>query len=455
MVRFSARMLPPPSCLPADRIACFGSRIVAGSRHCTARIHAAALCIGFAALVFTGCATAPQAYVEPAPLANVQRAALNADVFDTTWRLVNEKYFDPQFRGVDWAAMRAKYRPAAIAAADEAALYTVLNRMCGELRESHLTPLPPRRAHEIKTDRRIAVGMVWRILDGKRTVVALVPGGPAESAGVQPGWQIVARDGRPIDDNAAPPVPNSTPVTYDFLDLEGAGRSITFQPQLLKFNQTIARDLPGGYRYLRFDEFDQESLRWLSSQLKSHPYAPGVVLDLRENHGGYVVALQMALSEFFQKRVPTGEFVRRGGRVRQSRGLAFLPARYSGEIVVLTSGATGSAAEIFAHVMQHQDRATVVGRRTAGAVIVARNYPLPGGGQLQIPVQDYRGLDGRRLEGRGVLPDIGVPPPGIEDLRVGRDPDVEMALAALAGDKSSDRVAANTARHPQAAMKGQ
>ena len=111
-------------------------------------------------------------------------------------------------------------------------------------------------------------------------------------------------------------------------------------------------------------------------------------------------------------------------------------------LVVLIGPSTGSAAEIFAHVMQHYGRATIVGRRTAGAVIVSRTYSLPGGGKLQVPIQDYRGLDEKRLEGRGVTPDVAVPSPALADLRAGRDPDLEKALAAFA-PKPGDLLAAS------------
>jgi carboxyl-terminal processing protease len=344
---------------------------------------------------------------------------------------VKDKHFDPDFRGVNWAAMPAKYRAEALAAADDTTLYRVLERMCQELQESHLTPLPPRRTHELRTARRMAVGMGWMPLEGRNVVTDLIPGSPAAEAGVQTGWIVVSCEGRPIADAMALwPLPGR-PVTYGFLDLNNQPRSITFQPELLKVTQLASRELPGGYHYLRFDKFDRESLFWLNRELKAHRDAPGLVIDLRENPGGYLYAAKLAITQFFDHRVATGEFVRRSGRVSLSHGLPFLSARYPGKVVVLTGGSTASAAEIFAHVLQYEQRATLVGRRTAGAVVISRTYPLPGGGTLQVPIQDYRGRDGRRLEGRRLLPDIGVPQPALADLRNGRDPDVETALAVL------------------------
>ncbi len=404
----------------------------------------AALCSSLLALclLFGGCSSALTPHRAPASLSTSERTTLNLKIYDAAWQLVNDKYFDPQFRGVDWAAMRTKYRATAAAAMDEAQLYRVLDRLCAELKESHLTPLPPRRAQEIRTSRRMAVGMGWIPLEGRLVVTDLIPGGPAAAAGVQPGWVVLSCEGRPLTD--APPLPpqQGRTITFGFLDLKNEARAITFQPELLKVGQLLTHELPGGIRYLRFDKFDRESLRWLSRQLKEHRDAPGVVLDLRENPGGYIYAANLAIGEFFDHRVPTGQFVRRSGRISEGHGLPFFSARYEGPLAVLTGPATGSAAEIFAHVMQHNRRGTVIGRRTAGAVIVSRTYPLPGGGKLQVPIQDYRGLDGLRLEGRGVTPNIGVRPLGFADLRKGRDIDVETALTALGSPKGAPVAAA-------------
>jgi carboxyl-terminal processing protease len=387
-------------------------------------------------LALSACSSMPKAYVEPPPLTAADRTLLNLKVHDAVWQLVNEKHFDPNHRGVDWAAMRTKYRHRAALARNDTELYRVLDLLCDELRESHLVPLPPVRSHEIRTSRRMAVGMGWMALEGRQVITEIIPGGPAAEAGVQPGWILITCEGRPLTD--APPLSPQPgrPVTYGFLDHNNEPRSITFQPELLPIDdQLVSQPLPGGYRYLRFDRFDRQTLVWLNRQLKAHRDAPGVVIDLRENPGGFIYTANLAIAQFFDHTVSTGSFVRRSGRTSEGRGWPIFSAKYRGRVAVLTGSATGSAAEIFAHVLQFEKRATVVGRRTAGAVVISRTYGLPGGGTLQLPIQDYRGRDGRRLEGHGVTPDIGVRPIGLMDIRKGRDQDVETALTVLGAPK--------------------
>ncbi|HVU24365.1 MAG TPA: S41 family peptidase [Opitutus sp.] len=383
------------------------------------------------ALLAGGCATPVTEYHEPPPLTASERTALNAQVFDRAWQLVDDKYFDARFRGVDWRAQCARYRPAAVKAQDDAELYRVLNDMCGELKESHLTALAPRRTHELETEHRAAIGIRWQLIDGKRVVMDVVPGGPADQAGIERGWLLVSRNGAPLREGETFVAHVGEAVTFGFLDLQNQPRTLTVTPQLITFDQLETRELAGGCVYLRFDKFDRDALAWLSDELKRHEAAPGVVLDLRLNGGGSTFALSMAIAEFFPRRVEEGRVIRRSGWEREARSFAWNSARYRGRVVILTGAATASAAEIFAHVLQYHGRATVIGQKTAGAVIYARNYALPGGGSLQVPVMDFVGLDGKRLEGRGVTPDIVEPPPTLADRRGDRDTALVAALDVL------------------------
>jgi C-terminal processing protease CtpA/Prc len=81
-------------------------------------------------------------------------------------------------------------------------------------------------------------------------------------------------------------------------------------------------------------------------------------------------------------------------------------------------------------VVKHYERATLVGRTTAGAVIASRYFELRDGGDLQIGVLDYQALDGSRLEGNGVEPDVEVERT-LENLQEGYDADLAEAVKWL------------------------
>lgn len=70
--------------------------------------------------------------------------------FDTAWELVEERYWDAGYGGADWQALRAEYRPKALAARSERAFYGVLESLYDELGDSHSTFVPPYKVTQIR-----------------------------------------------------------------------------------------------------------------------------------------------------------------------------------------------------------------------------------------------------------------------------------------------------------------
>jgi C-terminal processing protease CtpA/Prc len=74
---------------------------------------------------------------------------------------------------------------------------------------------------------------------------------------------------------------------------------------------------------------------------------------------------------------------------------------------------------------------------TNGSTLVSQSFLLPDGGVARIPITDFRTVKDRRIEGAGVTPDIRVMPT-LDDVRAGRDPTVERAVALLSSGVSPD-----------------
>jgi len=387
-----------------------------------------------AVLVLAGCATpfAPQAPEIAARAAALSpREAANLRLFDTVWDLVNRKFYDPKFRGLDWPAAAVTYGPKALAAANDEQLYGVINTMLAGLKESHNWASLPGRSAEDRELPRARLGFSLARQENHWVVMAVQPGGPAAAAGVRPGWLFVTRNGQPLGVNANFKLQEGETVTDEFLDRQDRTHALTMTARLLPpAEPREARELADGVWYLRFDKFDVESRRWLSDQLKAHRAAPAVIVDLRQNPGGGSLSLGITIGEFFPHSVDWGRFIGRNGREYAEDSWQWGSARYAGRVALLVGPGTASSAEIFAHALQFHHRAVLVGRPTAGAVVGSRFYRLPGGGKLQLGVFDYQGLDGRRLEGVGVKPEVVVSLK-LADLRDGVDPDLEAALDAL------------------------
>lgn len=397
------------------------------------------IALAVVALALSGCTTtpAPRVSLAAVPVEQRARAEGNVRVFDRVWGLVADGHYDPKLHGVDWPAAGLKYGAEAAAAADDQALYAALGAMVGLLKDSHTHALSPTQAKERRTQTRARTGFYMTRVEGRWIVSELVAGSPAELAGVKTGWVVVARNGTAFDERSEARPKVGEVAQWEFLDDRDQPVALAIVAESLstKPRQEV-RVLAGGVVYLRFDAFDPADRRWLSDQLKTNRAAPGVVIDLRRNPGGGTISLGITIGEFFDRAVDCGTFITRGGYRGGKSSWQIGSARYGGSVVVLVDGATGSAAEIFAAVLQEHGRATIVGRKTAGAVLASGYHGLPDGGELQLSRQDYVTPKGRRLENEGIEPDVKVVRT-VADVRVGRDVDLEAALRVLAKEASS------------------
>ena len=363
----------------------------------------------------------------------------NHRVFNTAWEWVNSHYYDPALNGRDWTSVRAKHLPAAEAAGDEDELYAAIKRMVAELGDHHSQVMSPTEVRSQGHTQRTLLGFVSRPAANaadKWTIVGVMPGSPAASAGVQPGWILSACDGLPPAQvlGSGRLLEAGRPVLCEFSDEDEQVHRLPIAPGEVR--SRIVRDarvLDGGRLYLRFDEFDSESALWVREQLRTHAGASGVILDLRYNPGGEISVLEEIAGEFFSRPTPLGALVPRDGEAEAiTSRRADDAATVTGSLAVLVSEESMSCAEILAAVLQHHRGAVVLGTRTAGMVLGTVGIPLPGGGELQLSVWDYRTPDNRRLEGAGVQPDIGLAADS-NDPRAGLTAGIHAAVAALAG----------------------
>jgi carboxyl-terminal processing protease len=161
-----------------------------------------------------------------------------------------------------------------------------------------------------------------------------------------------------------------------------------------------------------------------------------LLIDLRGNGGGAEKTLLRVLANLFDRDVNVGEIKRRKETkplVAKTRGGDDV---YKGDLVVLVDSGSGSASELFARVIQLEKRGTVLGDRTAGAVMRSRLHPHEAGIDVIVPYAasvtdaDIVMKDGGSLEHVGVTPDK-VLLPTAADLAAGRDPVLSQAAALL------------------------
>jgi carboxyl-terminal processing protease len=182
-----------------------------------------------------------------------------------------------------------------------------------------------------------------------------------------------------------------------------------------------------------FDMTDDEVDRLIKDARKY----PALVMDLRSNPGGYVKTLERVVAGVMDHDVTIAKRVGRKSDLKPQLAKSRGANAFSGKLLVLVDSRSASAAELFARVVQLERRGTVLGDRSAGAVMESRHYPFHQGADTQIfygasiTEADLIMGDGKSLEHVGVVPDEVILP-SAADLSAGRDPVLTKA-AALAG----------------------
>lgn len=371
------------------------------------------------------------------------------EVFARTWSLVNDLYYDPGHNGVDWKAVRARYRPRVAAVQNNAEFYALMVEMVGELHDEHSRFLPPERASlgSLFTGEMDALRggfQVAPVTGGGALVWRVAAGSVEERAGLRRGDIIVALNGseddllRRLRELTARP---GETITFT-VERYGAPRTtlpVTYQPGGVRF-PVRARRLPGtriGYVDVPtfFGDTVGDEIRAAIRDLMSEGPLAGLILDLRSNNGGSNAAANATLRLFLRQR--EDEF-----RCFRWRGT---PSPYACPdlsdtarppwpdlpLAVLTNGHAESNGDMVPAILQYYRRALIVGEPTLGNTEMINEYTVDANGaKVRVAVAMALLPDGRSIEGRGVQPDIPAWL-GRWDLAQGRDPVLAQAVTAL------------------------
>ena len=399
-------------------------------RNSTLKVAGWRLLLALGVVLLAGCVgpsmKAPQ---EPIYASAAERADAQTAILKQAWKLVDKRFYAEDYNGAEWGTAYDRYEQRAAEAMGTTAFYEVLNEMLAELEDAHTGAMSPIESWEHMVASRAFVGINLERIDEQWVVVDLRPGSAAEEAGVKIGWIAQARDGEILEaDGFSFRNEPGRAYTWTFLDEEDQVRDVMLTARTLATRMPpIEQVSPEGWVYLRFDEFESSYHAWLRERLAAHENAPGVILDLRQNGGGAVWSLERVINDFFDERVSYGAFVSRKGRRDKEKSAWLDGVGFDGALVVLVGSASASSAEILAHVFKHYERGVLIGRPTAGAVVASRFYRLRDGGELQLGIYDFESLNGDRLEGNGVQPDIVVER-SLDDLREGIDSDLDAAV---------------------------
>lgn len=251
---------------------------------------------------------------------------------------------------------------------------------------------------------------------------------PADRAGVRRGDVLIAVDGKSLSslgsdensriDGAANVIRGGVGSTVHLTVMRGATELTLAATRANLQIPSVYSRLFGHVLYLQVTGFDTDTGNVARTQLQQGiaAGATAIILDLRQNGGGYVSAAQSLVSEFVQPTATQKNVVVRKGRLPtngdpngagdvvddpiQSGGVALTQP-----MAVLADNGSASAAEITTAALRDYHRATIIGQQTFGKGSVQLDFPLPDGSDLHLTVERWYGPDGESIEGSGVAPD--------------------------------------------------
>ena len=375
---------------------------------------------------------------------------------------IRKNYYDPSFHGFDFDGRVREADTKLQSAASLGQAFGIIGWALDGLNDSHTFFLPPGRT--------TGQDYGWRMqMVGNRCYVTHVrPRSDGEAKGLKPGDEVLSingttptRDNLPILKyvlNLLAPKPGLR-LQLKGTDGQTQSKDIMAQKRMAQLRKVIditsgdfdiwnmVREIENGERLTRttcvdwgeeleickMPEFnlDEDHVHELLGRAKKHK---ALILDLRDNPGGYVDTLARLAGGFFDHEVKIADRV--GRKPLKAQMTKPQHGAFTGKLEVLVNSETASAAEIFARLVQLQKRGTVVGDQSAGLVMEAKFYDHTLGLDVVrlygavITDADLIMADGKSLEHHGVTPDEIVLPTA-SDLASGNDPALARAAELL------------------------
>ncbi|HEY1653507.1 MAG TPA: S41 family peptidase [Candidatus Tumulicola sp.] len=259
-------------------------------------------------------------------------------------------------------------------------------------------------------------GIVIQIDDQSKYILVenVIPDGPADKAGIQQDDLITAIDGKSTKGltvqqaSAKLRGKEGTRVSIS-LTRDGAPVAAPVAITRAKIHQLSVYEkmLPGKIGYVALTVFGRDTGAELNAALTrlQQEHARAIVLDLRDNGGGYLQAAVAVSSKF----VPSGPIVSVESRASNITTLeADDTAIDPLPLVVLVNGYTASASEITSGAIQDSGVGTIMGTKTFGKGVVQTIYPLPDGSAVKITTARYLTPRNRDINHLGITPDVVV-----------------------------------------------
>ena len=399
---------------------------------------------------------------EAAPIQTQAEEHFNpAECFDKVWQIINEEFWDPNFNGVDWEDAKKRYRPKALAAKDHESFAVIVNQMLaelktshtyyytkwepeyytlqavfisGELRENNTTDTSALEKHvpglysSQANPHRTGIGVVTKHLYGRHYVNVVLASSPAEKAGIVLGDWIVEVNGRPFHpiESFQSKAGQEIELTIQRGRSESTRHMIKVTPLDMKERELFESDTQASMKTIEHKghRFSYIRLWWLMGWKMREAFevglmdhdTDGVIIDIRDGFGG------SPYSEYIHPFLKGDLEITQEYISRNHTGQSSFPDNRP--VIVLINNGSRSGKELLAYYFKKTKRGLLIGERTAGFVS-GGSYKRISEESMLLYCAGMVVVDGKRLEGVGVEPDIEVP----FDIRFAAGKDIQLERA--------------------------
>ncbi|MDX6444827.1 MAG: hypothetical protein QOH71_1901 [Blastocatellia bacterium] len=372
---------------------------------------------------------------------------------------IKEFYYDPAYHGMDLNTRFKSAEDRIREAQNISQILGIIAQTMVELNDSHTFFIPPSRLVDVD------YGWKMQAIGDSCFVTVVEAGSDAETQGLHPGDEVLSLDGfRPTRESlwkmeynysVLRPQPGKRIVVRT---PSGEQRELALKAKVEKRSKQInpeewftqmSKDQEDEKKLPRVFDLGDDAIVWklrhfdltesrIGDMMKRARQHKALIIDLRGNGGGEEEALKKLIGYFFDHEIVLGEMKRRK-EMKPLKAKSQGAGVFKGQLVVLVDSSSASAAELFARVVQLQKRGTVIGDRSAGAVMRSIFRPgalgdMSNGNMIfygaSITDADVIMSDGQSLEHVGVRPDELVLPTA-SDLAHKRDPVLARAAAIV------------------------
>ncbi|MCE7870511.1 S41 family peptidase [bacterium CPR1] len=247
------------------------------------------------------------------------------------------------------------------------------------------------------------------------TVFEPIEGTPAAKVGLESGDQILKIDGKltkNITLDMAQAAIRGKPGTSVVLTIKRRGatpRDFTVTRQEIQVVSVTSKLLDNQIGYVRLRQFGQDTAEELEQGVQNvlSQGAKGIVVDLRNNGGGYIDAAVGVVGQFLRRGSLVVYTVNRTGKRRDYN------SSVSGDgphvpVVVLINEYSASASEITAGALRDHKVATLVGTHSFGKGSVQQLYPFPDDSALKLTIARFYSPSGKVIDKKGIEPDVSL-----------------------------------------------